>query len=64
VLQLHYSTNSVMLLVDYMCIIVSYQKQLCGILYNLVLSVLWEVMVGHIACRGLHVTEYVFPDVV
>jgi hypothetical protein len=29
-----------------------------------VLSVLWEVTVGHIVCGRLHVTENGFPDIV
>jgi len=39
-----------------------YQKQLWGNLHYLVLLVLQEVTVGHIACGRLHITEYVFPD--
>jgi len=63
VLQLHCSNNSVMLWVNYRCIILGYWKQLWGVLHDLVLSVLREVMVGHIAYGRLHITEYVFPDV-
>ena len=40
-----------------------YRKRLWGVLLYLVLSVLREVMAGHIAYGRLHVTEYVFPDV-
>jgi len=61
-LQLQYSNDSVMLQVDYRCIIVGYQKQLWGVLYYLVLSVLREVTVGHISYGRLQLTEYVFPD--
>ena len=42
---------------------VHYRKQLWGVFHYVVLSVLQEVTVGHIACRRLHVTENVFPDV-
>ena len=42
---------------------VGYRKQLWGVLHFLVLSVLWEVMVSHIAYCRLYVTEYVFPVV-
>jgi len=62
-LQLCYSNNSVMLSVNYRCIIVGYRKQLWGVFHFLVLSVLWEVTVGHIAYGSLHVREYVFPDI-
>jgi len=61
-LQLHYSNNSVMLSVNCRCIIEGYPKQCWGVLHYLVLLVLWEVMVGHIACGRLHITQYVFPD--
>jgi hypothetical protein len=40
-----------------------YREHLMGVLHDLVLLVLREVTVGHIACGRLHVTEYVFPDV-
>ena len=40
-----------------------YRKQLWGVFRYVVLSVLREVTVGHIASGRLHVTEYVFPDV-
>jgi len=62
-LLLHYTINSVMLLVNYRCIIMGYQKQLRGVLHGLVLSVLWEVTVGHRAYGRWHVTEYVLPDI-
>jgi len=52
-----------MLWVNYRCIILGYRKQLWGVLHDVVLSVLREVMVGHIAYGRLHITEYVFPDV-
>jgi hypothetical protein len=42
---------------------VGYRKQLWGVFYYLVLSVLWEVMLGHIAYGRLHVTEDVCPNV-
>jgi hypothetical protein len=41
---------------------VGYQKQLWGVFHFLVLSVLREITVGHIAYGRLHVAEYVFPD--
>jgi len=59
---LHYSNTSVMLSVHYRCIIVHYRKLLWGVFQYVVLSVLQEVLVGHIASSKLHVTEYVFPD--
>ena len=62
-LQLHYGDNSVMLWINYRCIIAGYRNQLWGVLHYLVELVLREVTVGHIAYGGLHVTEYVFPDV-
>jgi len=40
-----------------------YRKQPWGVFHYVVLSVLREVMVGHIARGRLHVTEYVFPDI-
>jgi hypothetical protein len=61
-LQLHYTNNVVRLAVNYRCIIVGCRKQLLGVVYYLVLLVLREVTVGHIACGRLHVTKYVFPD--
>jgi len=61
-LQSHYSDISVMLSGNYRCIIVGYWIQLWGVFQYLVLSVLQEVMVGHIAYGILHITEYVFPD--
>jgi len=42
---------------------VHYRKQLWGVFHYVVLSVLQEHMVGHIASGRLHVTENVFPDV-
>jgi len=42
---------------------VHYRKQLWGVFHYVVLSVLREVTVGHIAYGRLHVTENVFPDV-
>jgi hypothetical protein len=62
-LQLHYSKNSVILSVNYQCILVGYWKQLGGILHYLMLLVLWEVAVGRIAYGRFHVIEYVFPDI-
>jgi len=62
-LQLHYSNNSVVLSVNYRCIIVHYLKQRWGICHYVTLSVLQEVTVGHIGRGRLHVTKYVFPDV-
>jgi len=59
---LHYSINSVMLSLNYRCIIVHYRKQLWSVFHYVVLSVLWEVTVGHIAYGRLHVREYVSPD--
>ena len=44
------------------CIIVHFQNQLWGVFDYVVLSMLLEVMVGHIASARLHMTEYVFPD--
>jgi len=41
---------------------VHYRKQLWGVFHYVVLSVLRDVTVGHIACGRLHVTENVFPD--
>jgi len=41
---------------------VHYRKQLWGVCHYVVLSLLWEVTVGHRASGRLHVTEYVFPD--
>jgi len=63
-LQLHYSNYSVMLWVNYRCIIVHYRKQLWAVFNHVVLLVVQEVTVGHIACGRLHVTEYVFLDVI
>jgi hypothetical protein len=62
VLQRHYSKNSVIVLLNYRCIIMGSAKQLWGIFHYLVLLELQEVSVSHIACGRLHVTEYVFPD--
>jgi hypothetical protein len=62
-LQLHYTNNVVRLAVNYRCIIVGCRKQLWGVVYYLVLLVLREVTVGHIACGRLHVTKFVFPDI-
>ena len=59
-----HSNDLVMLSVNYRCITVGYWKMLWGVLHYLVLSVLQEVMVGHIAYGRSHVTEYVFPDAV
>jgi len=42
---------------------VHYRKQLWGVFHYVVLSVLRELTVGHIATGRLHVTENVFPDV-
>ena len=53
-----------MLPVNYRCIIVHYRKQLWGVFHYVVLSVLREGTVGHIAYGRLHMTDYVFPDVV
>jgi len=41
---------------------VHYRKQLWGVFHYVVLLVLREVMVGHIAYGRLHVKENVFPD--
>jgi len=41
----------------------SYRKQLWVVLYYLVISVLQEVTVGHVAYGRLHVIEYLFPDI-
>ena len=38
-------------------------KQLWGVLHYLVLLVLWEITVGHIAYDRLYIAEYVFPDI-
>jgi len=51
-----------MLSINYRCNIVGYRKKLFGFLHYLVLLVLREVTVGHIAYGRLHVSEYVFPD--
>jgi len=40
-----------------------YRKLLWGVFYYMMLLVLWEVTVGHIAYGRLHIREYVFPDV-
>jgi len=53
-----------MLSVNYRCSIVGYRKQLWDVLHYLVLLVLREVTVGDRAYGRLHITEYVFPDVV
>ena len=42
---------------------VHYRKQLWGVFHYVVLSVLRELTVGHIASGGLHVIENVLPDV-
>jgi len=62
VVQWHYATISVMLSVNYRCIIVHYRKQLWDVFHYVVLSVLQEVTVGHVVCGRLHMTENVFPD--
>jgi len=46
--------------VIYRCIIGGYKKWLWGSLYYLVISVLQEVTVGHMAYGRLHVTEHAF----
>jgi len=51
-----------MLSVNYMCNIVHYRNRLWVVIHYAVLWVLWEVMVGHMTCGRLHMTEYVFPD--
>jgi len=49
VLQLHYSNDSTMVLVNNRYIIIGYQKQLWGVLHKFVLLVLQVVTVGHLA---------------
>jgi hypothetical protein len=61
-LQLHYSSNSDLLSVNYRCITVGQRKQLWVVEQYLVSLMLQEITVGHIARGRLHVTEFVFPD--
>jgi len=63
VLQFNYSKSAVVQLVNDGCIIGGYMKWLWGSLHYLVLLVLQEVTVGHMAYGRLHLTEYLFPDV-
>jgi hypothetical protein len=64
IVKLCYLLITGILLANYWCIIRGYRKWLRGSLYCLVLLVLQEFTVGYMVYDRLHVTEYMFPEIV